>query len=147
MRWKRTALLLVGVAAALVVAAGSFYLYRSFHPNIIITRMIKDSDVQSEDEYYCEWMMAVTTESPMIPVAQSVKEKLRELSDWNNGVVTDLYEHYVAPLHITVSGEVNDGQTTFWYEGYATTPQGDTVQYREEKTFDYVFVPGDELFS
>jgi hypothetical protein len=61
--------------------------------------------------------------------------------------VSELTEHYAAPLHITVSGEVKDGETTFWYEGYATTPKGDTVDYRKEATFDYVFVPGDALFQ
>lgn len=144
---RKKLLLFIGIAAVCAAAAGSFCLYKSFHPTIMITRMIKDSDARSEGAYYCEWLMMISGESSLVPTAAGVKAHMMEFSIWNNDVVTDLYENYGAPLHITASGQVKDGKTTFWYEGYATTPEGETVEYREEATFDYVFVPGDELLQ
>ena len=145
---KRKFLFLIGVIAIPIVSVGAFCFYHySFHPNIMFVRMVKDSDVRFEEEYYFEWLMPITAESPIIPITSSIKDKMEKLYIWNNGVVTDLNENYVAPLHIIVSGEVKDGRTTFWYQGYATTSEGDTIEYWEEETFDYVFVSGDELFQ
>ena len=143
MKFKKKTLLLVVCLLVVLATVGSIFLYRSYHPNIMITT----SSVEKSEEYYCEWLRVVTGSSSFIPIASSINDKMTELSIWNNNVVTDLEENYVAPLNITVSGEVKDGKTTFWYEGYATTPEGDTISYREEKTFDYVFDPDSELFQ
>lgn len=147
MQLKRKVIITTGIISALVVVVGLFYLYRSFHPHTTVTRMVKDSDVRFKEEYYCEYLTVITAKSTLIRTAPSVETKWEEFHIWNDGIATELYENYVAPLHITVSGEVKDGKTTFLYEGYVTTPEGDTIPYREEKTFDYVFDPGSELFQ
>lgn len=136
----------IAIIAAALLTAGAFCMYWSFHPNITITRVVVGSNL-SDDEYYRERIMTIQTYPFNIPTAAPVIDHLRQLSDWVNRVETDLYENYVAPLRITVSGEVKDGKTTLWYEGYATTHNNETVEYREEQTFDYIFVPGDMLFK
>lgn len=147
MRMKRKFLFLIGFIAITMVSVVAFWFYHSYHPNIMFVRMVKDSDVRFEEEYYFEWLMPITAESPMIPIASSIEDEMKKLYTWNDSVVTDLNENYVAPLHITVSGEIKDGKTTFWYEGYATTLDGETIEYWKEETFDHVFVSGDELFQ
>lgn len=146
MHLKKKGILIVGIIAIFMISIGTFCLYKFFFPNIFFTRMIKDSTAQSKEEYYCEFLMMIMTKPSMIPIAPSIEDKIRELADWNNDVTTDMYEKYVAPLHITVSGKVKDGKTIFWYEGYVTTKKGDTIEYREEKTIDYVFAPEDEMW-
>lgn len=146
MSLKKKLLLLAGLAAALLIAAGGFLLYRSYHPYVVFARVVRDSDARFEEPYYCEVLMMISGTPSLISIAPSVEEKMKEYAIWNHIVEQDLYENYVAPLHITVSGEVKDGKTTFCYEGYVTTPQGDTIDYREEKTFDHVFAPQEELF-
>lgn len=143
MNWKKKIFIPAAVMIALLDVIGSCCIYWSFHPQITITRSILDSD----EEYHYERIMTIFTSKFDLPIAKPIRDELHALFDWCDSVDADLYENYTAPLRITVSGEVKEGKTTFWYEGYATTQDGETIDYREEKTFDCVFVSNEELLN
>lgn len=85
-----------------------------------------------------------------IPSADIVNEHLRELADWNNMVISDLYTYQTyafSPYNTTVSGEVEHEKTTLRYEGYVTTQDGQTIEYKEEKVFDFALCSDEALFN
>lgn len=129
------------VIAAAIISSGAYW-YLSCYPSFAIKRMVSENG----DDYHSEWLMMVIADNPNIPIAESVQEKIREYSDWNNNVVEEL-KKYSAPLDIRVSGDVKDGKTTFRYTGYVTTQDGETIAYQNEKVIDYIFVKGDKLFD
>ena len=145
---KRKLLIPVLIVLALVLGYGGFYLYRSYHPNMMLLR---SRPAGGAADHYREGMTIVTFGSSIplldIPVAAPVRAEMDRLWAWYDGVENDLIYNYQAPMHITVSGEVEDGKTTLRYQGYATNQAGERVEYLEEETFNYVFVPQDELLQ
>lgn len=140
----------LGVVLALLVGAfGVYYAYWSYHPHMVILCAQADSDRHFEEEHHHETIVVSLSNHRGIPLADSVEENLMELGEWNNRVITDLYENYIAaaPYDIRVSGEVAGGKTTLRYEGYVTTPEGETIDYKEEMTFDFAYVSNEDLFQ
>lgn len=115
MGWKKKIFIPIAVMVTLLAVIGLCCIYWSFHPQITITRSILDSD----EEYHYERIMTIFTSKFDLPIAEPIRDELYALFDWCDSVDADLYENYIAPLRITVSGEVKEGKTTFWYEGYA----------------------------
>ncbi len=61
------------------------------------------------------------------------------MSDWNDEVVTELIAgDYIAPSNVTVYETIKNNKTTYTYTGYVTTQNGETIEYLNEKTFDFV---------
>lgn len=114
------------------------YQYVSYHPDI---------RVGIGGGHGLEIISIAMTTSSFIPVAKEIEDNIIEVGDWNNEVTTFLFNNTVQPRDIKVSGEVVDGKTTLRYEGYYTTKDGQTEEYFEEKTFDFVLVPNDELLK
>lgn len=120
--------------------------YRANHPIISIIRMdISNSERFSGEPYHDERIMAVTSTSWFTP--KKVRDELNEFSKWYHDVDNELYNNYVAPYDIRVFGEVKDGKTTIRFEGYVTTPDGETVDYKNERTFDIEFSDKSDLFN
>lgn len=136
-RW-RTVLLVVGIAAVLIAAVGGAY-YAHVHstlfpdyPDIKLTRATvqRDSLFDGKEAYY-EFIM----------IAWSGDKKVRELVLWNDVVDLEINYFYTAPYHIEASGEVKNGKTTLRYEGYVTTQEGETIEYKREITCDFAVGP------
>ena len=120
--------------------------YRANHPIISIIRMdISNSERFSGEPYHDERIMAVTSTSWFTP--KKVRDELNEFSKWYHDVDNELYNNYVAPYDIRVFGEVKDGKTMIRFEGYVTTPDGETVDYKNERTFDIEFSDKSDLFN
>lgn len=144
---SKKALVPLLVVAALALAAGAYYMYWSHHPHVVFHRAEAISSSRFEGEYHYETIMvSFAHHKAWIPLAKSVDADLKELADWNNRVITDLNQ-YIAPYNIKVSGEVANGKTTLRYAGYVTTQEGETIDYKEEKTFDFAYVSNEELFQ
>ena len=92
------------------------------------------------DEYYAEGIRAAWASNPQ------TDETLREFVLWNHIVDLELHYVYTAPYDVRVSGEVKGGKTTLRYEGYVTTQDGETIEYKNEMTFDGAFGPEGGLF-
>ena len=141
-RW-RAIFLTVGIAAVLIaVVCGAYYfhVYRTLfpdYPDVRLSRITAQHDSLFEGkEAYFEYIMVVW----------SGDKKVRELVLWNHGVDLEINYFYTAPYHIEASGEIKNGRTTLRYEGYVTTQDGETIEYKNEMTFDAVFDPKSELF-
>ena len=120
--------------------------YRANHPIISIIRMdISNSERFSGEPYHDERIMVVSSTSWFTP--KKVRDELNEFGEWYHGVDNELYNNYVAPYDIRVSGEVEGGKTTIRFEGYVTTPEGETVDYKNERTFDIEFSENSDLFD
>lgn len=144
---KTIACLVLGLTLLLFGVFGIYCAYWSYHPHMVIQRAVINSSSRFEGEYHHEQIMFSLANHRGIPLAQSVEENLMELGDWCNQVDTDLRENYIAPYNIRVSGEVANGKTTLRYEGYVTTKDGETVDYKKEMTFDFAYVSNDNLFQ
>ena len=141
-RW-RAVFLAAGIAAVLIAVVGGAYyshVYRTLfpdYPDVRLSRMTARYDSLFEGkEAYCEHIM----------VFWSGDKKVRELVLWNEVVDLEIHYFYTAPYHIEASGEIKNGKTTLRYEGYVTTRDGETIEYKNEMTFDAVFDPKSELF-
>ncbi|MDD6679394.1 MAG: hypothetical protein PUF71_08470 [Firmicutes bacterium] len=86
-----------------------------------------------------EFILLVVGSEHMSPDLQA---KALEIWAWNDAVINELNDlRQNGACSITVSGEVSRGKTTLRYEGYVTDSEGQSVAYREEKTFDFVLDP------
>ncbi len=137
------------LSAALLLFGGAlaYYMYCAYHPSMLILRSESDGGNRFEEEYHSETIWIVLADHNFIPLAKSANENVKELCDWNLKVTTDLYENYIAPYNVKVSGEVAKGKTTLCYEGYVTTKDGETIDYKEERTFDFAYVSNEDLFQ
>ena len=82
-----------------------------------------------------------------VPISKEIQANLMEIHEWNDAVASFLMEETMEPRDIKVSSEVVDGKTILRYEGYYTSKEGEEIQYLEEKGFDFVIVPEEELFK
>ena len=143
-RW-RAVLLAVGIAAVLIAAVEGVYYFHEHrilfpeHSDVQLHLMKNRHDSLHEGkEAYFEYIM--------VGWYSTGDKKVRELVLWNHGVDLEINYCYTAPYHIEASGEVKNGKTTLRYEGYVTTQDGETIEYKNEMTFDGAFGPEGELF-
>ena len=143
-RW-RAVFLTVGIAAVLIaVVCGAYYFheYRILFPEYSDVQLhlmkYRHDPLHEGKEAYFEYIM--------VSWSWSGDKKVRELVLWNHGVDLEINYFYTAPYHIEASGEVKNGKTILRYEGYVTTQDGETIEYKNEMTFDSAFGPEGELF-
>ena len=144
-RWRAVITAVIAAVAVMSAAGGlAYHFYWPTHhhyPEITLYRRDSIADARFErDEYYADLIMAAWASNPQ------TDEKMREFVLWNHIVDLELHYVYVAPYDIRVSGEVRGGRTTLRYEGYVTTQDGETIEYKNEMTFDGAFGPEGELF-
>lgn len=131
---KKTVLMAASAIVALAVFVGLAYWYRVYHPRIYIAHGI---GVHENENFHSERVEVVVGEREGVPVAKSIREELRELSDWNNAIDTELLSYRAnGPCDIRVSGKTQSGEITLQYEGYVTSENGERVDYHKEMTFD-----------
>ena len=131
---KKTVLMAASAIVALTVFVGLAYWYRVYHPRIYIAHGI---GVHENENFHSERVEVVVGEREGVPVAKSIREELRELSDWNNAIDTELLSYRAnGPCDIRVSGKNQSGEITLQYEGYVTSENGERVDYHKEMTFD-----------
>ena len=144
-RWRAVITAVIAVLAVMsVAAAAAYHFYWPTHhhyPEITLYRMDSVADVRFDrDEYYAEFIGAAWASDPQMD------KKVREFVLWNHIVDLELHYVYVAPYDVRASGEIKGGKTTLRYEGYVTTQDGETIEYKNEMTFDGAFGPEGELF-
>ena len=87
-----------------------------------------------------------------VPISKEIQANLMEIHEWNDAVVSFLMEETMEPRDIRVSIEAVDGKTidsktVLRYVGYYTSKDGEEIRYLEEKVFDFIIVPEEELFK
>lgn len=131
---KRAVIIATGIAAALIILAGLALWYSAYHPHIYITR---GTGARDDEDFHSEVVAVVIGDGRGLPMADSVREELEELSVWNNEVDAELSQYRGnTPYNIRVSGVTDSGKITLRYEGYVTGQDGERVDYKKEMTFD-----------
>lgn len=125
---KRIGYLTSGVILfAVLILVGSFYLYCSNHPVMVIQRgQAKDGSL--------EFLTCMEADRLGIPESWKAEAESREFAMWNKSVFDGLYYGY-DECSITVSGEVKNGKTTLRYVGTVTDENGNEIPFAEENTF------------
>ena len=145
-RWHAVAIAVLAVLAVMSAAGGLAYHFfwptHHHYPDIVLSRQESMYDPRFErDEYHAQFIQAAWAGNP------KTDAKMREFVLWNHIVDLELHYVYVAPYDVRVSGEVKNGKTTLRYGGYVTTRDGETVEYKNEMTFDWAYGPEGKLFG
>lgn len=133
---KNKIIIVLITISVILLSTFLFVFYSSHHPKIILGV----GGGHGIEHFALTWSTNLD-----IPVAEEIEANILEYHDWNDAVVAELMEETLEPRDIKVSGEVIDGKTILRYEGYYTTEDGQRKAYFEEKEFDFVLVPDDEL--
>ncbi len=144
---------ILAVVLALVITfsiVGIWY-YTSY-PIIGVGKFIGYSSDKFEEEFYSEAISVniVSAGAAYIPDSPLQKRKLNDVWEWNNAVALDLAEHKKEgglAYNITVSGEIENGKTTLRYDGYIIKKDGKRIDYKQEKTFDFVLCSEKRFFT
>lgn len=126
--------ILIIIIIFITVLLGGGYIYRLHHPHI---------EVGVGRGHGLEIIHIAFSE----PISKEIEKNIIEIGEWNDAVITELMNETIEPRDIKVSGEVVDGKTTLRYKGNYTSKDGQTLEYFEERTFDFVLVPAEELLK
>lgn len=118
----------------ITLSLGGGYIYRLHHPHI---------EVGVGGGHGLEIIHIAFSE----PISDEIEKNIMEIGKWNDAIVSELMNETVEPRDIKVSGDVVDGKTTLRYEGYYTSHDGQKMEFFEEKTFEFMLVPEEELLK
>lgn len=127
---------------ALVVifsVAGAWY-YTSY-PSISVGKLVSSNNDNFTEEFHSEHLIISSVVVGFLPDSPLQKQKMDEVRKWNDLIADELIEHSKQgglAYNITVSGEISNGKTTLRYEGYIIKKDGKRIDYKKEKTFDFV---------
>ena len=134
--------ILIPVIVAIVIVLAAVVGARIYFMNRVelsaSTVSFKDDSRFPDQEYVSQRIMLTSGESDNWFFGQSekVRSEIDRCFKWNGDVDQDLYNNYIAPLNITASVKTDGKTTVIRYEGYVTTPDGETVDYCKEETFN-----------
>lgn len=129
---KRAAACALAVAVCALAAA-------FFHMRYPEVQLTKSTNAGGSEENHVEQIVSYTFESSLIPPSPKVVERWKTFGAWNDAVLQEIASYPTdQPRSIQVSGEVAQGKTTLRYEGYLTDAAGNRVDFRQERTFDFV---------
>ena len=142
---------LLAVVLALVITfsiVGAWY-YTSY-PTIGVGKLVASSSDNFEKEFHSERLSITSAVIGFLPDSPLQKRKIDEVMKWNDPIVLELTEHSKEggiAYNIVVSGEIENGKTTLRYEGYIIKKDGKRIDYKQEKTFDFVLCSEKRFFT
>lgn len=142
--------LLVFILALVVIfsIAGAWY-YTSY-PSISVGKLVSSSNDNFTEEFHSEHLSIVTAVAGFLPDSPLQRRKIDEVMKWNDPISLELAEHRKnggLAYNIVVSGEIENGKTTLRYEGYIIKKDGKRIDYKKEKTFDFVLCSEKRFFT
>lgn len=142
---------ILALALALVITfsiVGIWY-YTSY-PTISVGKLVGSSSDKFEKEFHSEHLSIVTAVAGFLPDSPLQRRKIDEVMKWNDPIVLELAEHSKEgglAYNISISGEIENGKTTLRYEGYIIKKDGKRIDYKQEKTFDFVLCSEKRFFT
>ena len=142
---------ILALVLALVVIfsiAGAWY-YTSY-PSISVGKLVSSDNDNFTEEFHSEHLSIVTAVAGFLPDSPLQRRKIDEVMKWNDPIVLELTEHSKEggiAYNIVVSGEIENGKTTLRYEGYIIKKGGKRIDYKREKTFDFVVCSEKRFFT
>ena len=141
--------LLAGILAAVVLLSIAGVWYYTSYPVIGIGKMVASNSDKFEKEFHSELISLWGAGNDFLPDSPLQTRKWYEVSTWNEKVSFELMQYSIEggiAYNIEVSGEIKDGKTTLRYEGYIITKDGERIDYKQEKTFDFVLCSEKRFF-
>lgn len=142
---------LLAVILALVVTlsiVGVWY-YTSY-PTIGVGKLVASSNDNFEKEFHSETISVTSSVVGFLPDSPLQKRKIDEVWAWNDPIILELMEYSKEggiAYNIVVSGEIENGKTILRYEGYIIKKDGERIDYKREKTFDFVLCSESRFFT
>lgn len=142
-------LLAVFIALILIISTVGVWYYTSY-PTISVGKLVGSSSDKFEKEFHSEHLSIITSVAGFLPDSPLQRRKIDEVWAWNDPIVLELTEHSKEgrlAYNIEVSGEIENGKTTLRYEGYIIKKDGERIDYKKEKTFDFVLCSEKRFFT
>ena len=142
-------LLAVFIALILIISTVGVWYYTSY-PTISVGKLVGSSSDKFEKEFHSEQLSIITSVAGFLPDSPLQRRKIDEVWAWNDPIVLELTEHSKEgglAYNIEVSGEIENGKTTLRYEGYIIKKDGERIDYKKEKTFDFVLCSEKRFFT
>lgn len=124
--------------------------YYTSYPTISVGKLVASSSDKFEKEFHSERLSITSAVIGFLPDSPSQRAKIDEVMEWNDPINQELLEHSKEgglAYNIEVSGEIEGGKTTLRYEGYIIKKDGKRIDYRQEKTFDFVLCSEKRFFT
>lgn len=134
---KKTMLAVLAVLFTVIIAAGLYDHYFAFKPDM---HFVISENTETKD-FHLQIITLMLGTDENRPMPQDFEDNLIAFMDWNNAIITDLYEAYIQPIDIYAYGEIKDGKVIFRYAGTVTSQDGEKLDYKEEATFDFGIIP------
>lgn len=145
---KKSILAIIIVFVVILTTLG--VLYYTSYPIIGIGKMVGVTSDNFDKEFHSESISVWSTGATFLPDSPQQKQKMDDIYEWNNPIALELAEYRKEgglAYNIKVSGEMEDGKTTLRYEGYIITKDGKRIDYKEEKTFDFILCSENRFFT
>lgn len=142
---------ILSVVLALVVTlsiVGVWY-YTSY-PTIGVGKLVASSNDNFEKEFHSETISVTSAVVGFLPDSPLQKRKFDEVRAWNDPIILELMEYSKEggiAYNIVVSGEIENGKTILRYEGYIIKKNGERINYKQEKTFNFVLCSESRFFT
>lgn len=95
--------------------------------------------VHLEDDFNYDMPMMVFSE---VNPTKVYLDNITAYSNWRHEIDNAFYtRQYIAPTDIKLTCELDGSKVTFIFKGITTSPEGKTIHYFNERTFDFVIVP------
>lgn len=95
--------------------------------------------IHLEDDF--DYDMPMLTFSEVNPTKAYI-DNIQAYADWRHEIDNAFYTgQYIAPTDIKLTCELDGSNVTFTFKGTTTSPEGKTIHYFNERTFDFVIVP------
>lgn len=142
-------LLSVFLALLVLISTLGIWYYTSY-PTIGVGKLVGLESDSFEKEFHSETISISSSVIGFLPDAPLQKRKMDEVWAWNNPISLELAEYRKdggVAYNIEVSGEIENGKTTLRYEGYIIKKDGEKIDYKKEKTFDFVLCSEKRFFT
>lgn len=142
--------LLAVVLVLIVILSISGVWYYTSYPVIGIGKMVASNAENFEKDFHSELLSIYAAGNDILPDSPRQKQKMDEIRAWNNPISLELAEYRKnggKAYNIEVFGEIEDGKTTLRYEGYIIKKDGERIDYKQEKTFDFVLCSEKRFFT
>lgn len=142
---------LLAVMLALIVITTTVCIwYYTSYPTIGVGKMVALENNNFEKEFHSERISITSAVVDFLPDSPLQKQKIDEVKAWNDPIALELAEYSKEgglAYNIVASGEIKDGKTTLCYDGYIIKKDGKRIDYKEEKTFDFVICSEERFFT
>lgn len=95
----------------------------------------------SDENCYIEMPSVAISSRTGVEIPADIKEKMDTIIQKNDDISYELMSQYIQPSEVLLTIESKDGMTSFYYDGYVTTLDGETKDFNEVIVCDFELQP------